>query len=97
MPPQPGDIAPGTEPAVALLHDLHALSDYLHQRGKQTYETAQKFADNARRNPETRTFDERQATMLEYQQYIWKEIAGLVDRIVTRYDEVIVPDEHWNS
>jgi hypothetical protein len=86
VPPQPS-AQDGDTSATALLRDLHALSAYLQQRGQQTYDTAQKFADNARRHPEARAYDERQATMLEYQHYIWKEIAGLLDRIITRYDE----------
>jgi hypothetical protein len=86
LPPQPSPAEESSDPSVALLRDLRALSAYLHQRGQQTYETAQKFADNARRHPESRAYDERQATMLEYQHYIWKEIAGLLDRLITRYD-----------
>lgn len=87
VPPQPSAHSDDETSATALLRDLHALSAYLQQRGQQTYDTAQKFADNARRHPESRAYDERQATMLEYQHYIWKEISGLLDRIITRYDE----------
>jgi hypothetical protein len=95
LPPQPSpaeessDPSAGTGPSSALLRDLRALSAYLQQRGQQTYETAQKFADNARRHPESRAYDERQATMLEYQHYIWKEIAGLLDRLIIRYDSAV--------
>jgi hypothetical protein len=84
VPPRPTDPAAG-DPLVGLLHDLQELSGYLHQRGTQTYETAKKFAENARRNPDTRAYDERQTTMLEYQHHIWQEIAGLVDRLLVRY------------
>jgi len=90
LPPQPTP-AGSDDPAAALLRDLRALSAYLQQRGQQTYETAQKFADNARRNPESRAYDERQATMLEYQHYIWKEIAGLLDRLITHYEGILPP------
>ena len=86
IPPRPSD-GSEAEPLIALLQDLQGLSDYLHQRGKQTYETAKKFAENARRNAETRAYDERQTVMLEYQHHIWEEIAGLVDRLVGRYTE----------
>ena len=86
IPPRPTDDA-STEPLVALLADLHSLSDYLHSRSRQTYEMATRFAQNARRNEDTRAYDERQTVMLEYQHHIWQEIAGLVDRLVTRYAE----------
>ena len=86
LPPQPSPAEESSDPSAALLRDLRALSEYLQQRGQQTYETAQKFADNARRHPESRAYDERQATMLEYQHYIWKEIAGLLDRLIIRYE-----------
>ncbi len=86
IPPRPSE-EPTTEPLAALLGDLQALSDYLHARSRQTYETATKFAASARQNADTRAYDERQATMLEYQHHIWQEIAGLVDRLITRYSE----------
>jgi len=86
MPPRPHDEAEG-EPTVALLTDLQALSDYLHSRSRQTYDMATRFAQNARRNEDTRAYDERQTVMLEYQHHIWQEIAGLVDRLVTRYTD----------
>ena len=35
----------------------------------ETYELAQRFLDNARRDPTSRAYDERQATMLEYQRH----------------------------
>lgn len=86
IPPRPatGEHDPD-QPIVGLLHDLHDLSGYLHSRSQQTFATAQKFAENVRKHPETRAYDERQVTMLEYQHHIWQEIAGLVDRLVTRY------------
>ncbi len=51
----------------ALLSDLNQLSRYLTDRGQHTYELAQRFMENAQRNPGSRSYDERQATMLEYQ------------------------------
>jgi hypothetical protein len=70
----------------ALLHDLNELSAYLTERGRHTYELAQRFLANAQSNPGSRAYDERQAVMLEYQQYLWFEIAGLVNKLVVSYD-----------
>ena len=69
----------------ALLGDLTALREYLAERGRHTYELAQRFLQNARRDSAERAYDERQATMLEYQHYVWHEIAGRVDQLLTRY------------
>jgi exonuclease VII large subunit len=89
IPPRP---TPSSEarlaPFASLLNDLSALSSYLHQRSDKTYENAQRFANHARQSIETRAYDERQATMLEYQHQVWNEIAGLVDRLTTRYSEI---------
>ena len=68
-----------------LLADLAQLQGYLDERGAHTYELAQRFMANARRDPSSRAYDERQATMLEYQNYIWHEIAGRVDQLLARY------------
>lgn len=84
IPPRPQDDA-ASDPLAVLLGDLQALSDYLHGRSRQTYEMATRFAAAARRDTDARAYDERQATMLEYQHHIWNEIAGLVDRLVLRY------------
>jgi hypothetical protein len=84
IPPRPQE-EHELDPLTALLGDLHALSDYLHGRSRQTYEMATRFAAAARRDADARAYDERQATMLEYQHHIWNEIAGLVDRLVVRY------------
>ncbi|HEY7779542.1 MAG TPA: hypothetical protein VIC85_04945 [Ktedonobacterales bacterium] len=69
----------------ALLRDLTELRDYLAGRGHHTYELAQRFMQNARRGGAESAYDERQATMLEYQHYIWHEIAGRVDQLLARY------------
>ncbi len=93
-----GDHAPGGEsmdiPGVeaqetlaALLADLKELRDYLRHRGRHTFDLAQRFLENARRDTSARAYDERQATMLEYQHYIWHEIAGLVDKLLASYGE----------
>jgi hypothetical protein len=68
-----------------LLADLSQLQQYLSERGDHTYELAQRFLANAKRDPASRAYDERQATMLEYQHYIWREIAGRVGQILSLY------------
>ncbi len=73
-----------------LLAALTQLQQYLDERGSHTYELAQRFMANAKRDPSTRAYDERQATMLEYQHYIWKEIAGRVGQIRAIYDDAPV-------
>jgi hypothetical protein len=75
----------------SLLGDLETLRQYLDERGRHTYELAQRFLENARRDPSSRAYDERQATMLEYQHYIWHEIAGRVAQILVAYG---AGDEH---
>ena len=78
----------------SLLDDLETLRQYLDERGRHTYELAQRFLDNARRDPSSRAYDERQATMLEYQHYIWHEIAGRVAQLLVAYG---ADDEHGAS
>lgn len=77
--------SPEAEALVALLRDLAELRDYLEERGRHTYELAQRFLQNARRDTADRAYDERQATMLEYQHYVWHEIAGRVDKLLALY------------
>lgn len=84
------DALEARETLVALLRDLDALHTYLAQRGRHTYELAQRFLESARRNTESRAFDERQATMLEYQHYIWHEIAGQVNKLLVTYGEDVI-------
>jgi hypothetical protein len=71
----------------ALLGDMETLRQYLEDRGRHTYELAQRFLANAQRDPSARAYDERQATMLEYQHYIWHEIAGRVAQLLTAYGD----------
>jgi len=70
-----------------LLADLTQLQQYLSERGDHTYELAQRFLANAKRDSSSRAYDERQATMLEYQHYIWREIAGRVNKLVELYGD----------
>jgi hypothetical protein len=69
----------------SLLGDLETLRQYLDERGRHTYELAQRFLTNAQHNASSRAYDERQATMLEYQHYIWHEIAGRVAQLLVAY------------
>jgi hypothetical protein len=73
----------------ALLRDLNELAEYLHGRGQNAYTLAQRFLENARREQDqkTKTFDEQQARMLDYQRYIWHEIAGLVEKLINKYQQ----------
>jgi hypothetical protein len=90
-----GHLAPADDQPEAklrsLLGDLETLRQYLDERGRHTYELAQRFLANAQRDPSSRAYDERQATMLEYQHYIWHEIAGRVAQLLVVYG---VEDEH---
>jgi uncharacterized membrane-anchored protein YhcB (DUF1043 family) len=73
----------------ALLGDLNELAEYLQGRGQNAYTLAQRFLENAQRQQDqkTRAFDEQQARMLDYQRYIWYEIAGLVEKLVKNYQQ----------
>lgn len=81
-----GAQAPSSEAKLAsLLGDLETLRQYLDERGRHTYDLAQRFLANAQRDPSARAYDERQATMLDYQHYIWHEIAGRVAHLLVAY------------
>jgi hypothetical protein len=81
--------SPEAEALAGLLHDLADLRDYLAGRGQHTYELAQRFLHSAQRQSSESAYDERQATMLEYQHYIWHEIAGRVDQLLARYGDMV--------
>jgi hypothetical protein len=78
---------PAEERLAALLADLGELHQYLDERGRRSSELAQRFLANAHRDPSARAYDERQATMLEYQRYIWAEIAGRVGQLLNLYGD----------
>ena len=75
------------ERLAGLLRDMETLQAYLQERGRHSYELAQKFLANAGRDAGSRAYDERQATMLEYQHYIWHEIAGRVSQLLMAWGE----------
>ena len=85
-PTQTGE-RPAEARLAALLADLDELQRYLDERGRHSAELAQRFLANARRDSASRSYDERQATMLEYQRYIWAEIAGRVGKLINLYGE----------
>ena len=88
---RPGAATETAERLEGLLRDLETLQVYLQERGRHAYELAQRFLANARRDAGSRAYDERQATMLEYQHYIWHEIAGRVTQLLVAYS---ASDEH---
>lgn len=92
----PGSADSHTPEAVlrALLADLTTLQEYLDERSHHTYELAQRFMANAGRDASSRAYDERQATMLEYQHYIWSEIASRLSKLVMTYEEQVPADPH---
>ena len=79
--------AQSAEQLASLLRDLESLQAYLQERGRHSYELAQRFLVNARRDSSSRAYDERQATMLEYQHYIWQEIAGRLSQLLVAYGD----------
>ena len=80
-------MANSDEKLAALLKDLHELSDYLHGRGDKTLALSKQFAENARKDPANRDFDQRQSTMLDYQHHIWHEIANLVEKLIKKHEQ----------
>jgi len=68
-----------------LLTDLEQLSTYLHERGDKTLAMSKRFEENARNDPANREFDQRQATMLDYQHHIWHEIGNMVEKVLKKY------------
>lgn len=69
-----------------LLSDLHELSTYLHGRGEKTLAMSKQFQANAQKDASSREFDLNQARMLDYQHHLWHEIAGLVEKLVKKYE-----------
>jgi hypothetical protein len=46
---------------------------------------SKRFEENARNDPANREFDQRQATMLDYQHHIWHEIGNMVEKVLKKY------------
>jgi hypothetical protein len=70
----------------ALIEDLYQLSAYLHSRGDKTLKLSQQFAENARKDTSNKEYDLRQATMLDYQHYIWHEIGNMVEKLIKQHE-----------
>jgi len=70
-----------------LREDLQQLIVYLHERGDKTLAMSKRFEEHARTDPANREFDQRQATMLDYQHYVWHEIGNMVEKLVKKYDK----------
>ncbi len=70
----------------ALLDDLRKLEVYLHGRGDKTRALAQKFAENAEKDPANREYDLNQSRMLDYQHHVWHEIGNMVEKLVKQHD-----------
>lgn len=79
-------MATSEEKLTALLHDLHELGSYLHQRGEKSHTLARQFEAHAQKDPANREFDLNQARMLEYQHHIWHEIGNKVDQLLKLYE-----------
>jgi hypothetical protein len=76
----------GEEKLQGLLGDLQQLATYLHERGEKTLAMSKRFAEHAQADPANREFDQRQATMLDYQHHIWHEIGNLVEKLLKQYN-----------
>lgn len=76
----------GEEKLTALLQELGQLATYLHGRGEKSLALSRQFEENAKKDPANREFDQRQATMLDYQHHIWHEIGNMVDKIMKKYE-----------
>jgi hypothetical protein len=63
-----------------LLSDLNELSTYLQVA------MSKQFQANAQKDASNREFDLNQARMLDYQHHLWHEIAGLVEKLVKKYE-----------
>ena len=75
------------ENLTALLRDLEQLATYLHGRGEKTLALSKQFEENAKKDPANKEFDQRQATMLDYQHHIWHEIGNMVDKLIKKYEQ----------
>jgi hypothetical protein len=79
-------MATSDEKFSALLHDLHELESYLHQRGDKSLKLSKQFEEHAQRDASNREFDLRQATMLDYQHSLWHEIGNMVEKLIKKHE-----------
>ncbi len=77
----------GEEKLTALLQELGQLATYLHGRGEKSLALSRQFEENAKKDPANREYDQRQATMLDYQHHIWHEIGNMVDKLIKKHEE----------
>jgi hypothetical protein len=75
------------EKLTSLLRDLEELTTYLHNRGDKTLALSKQFEENAKKDSSNKEFDQRQATMLDYQHHIWHEIGNMVDKLMKKYEK----------
>lgn len=68
-----------------LLEDLQQLATYLHERGEKTLAIAERFEENAQKDPSNREFDLNQSRMLDYQHHVWHEVANMVEKLLKQY------------
>jgi hypothetical protein len=80
-------MATSEEKLASLLRDLQELGTYLHSQGDKKLTMARRFEENARQDASNREFDLNQAKMLDYQHYIWHEIANLVEKLIKQYEK----------
>jgi hypothetical protein len=80
-------MATSEEKLSALLSDLRELTTYLHGQGEKKLALSRRFEENAQSDSSNREFDLNQAKMLDYQHYIWHEIANMVEKLVKRYEK----------
>jgi hypothetical protein len=80
-------MATSDEKLKALLADLRELSAYLHGQGEKKLALARRFEEHARSDTTNQEFDLNQAKMLDYQHYIWHEIANLVEKLIKQYEK----------
>ncbi|HEV2580276.1 MAG TPA: hypothetical protein VGT44_05440 [Ktedonobacteraceae bacterium] len=77
----------GDEKLTALLADLREMASYLHGQGEKKLALARRFEEDAKKDAANREFDLSQAKMLDYQHYIWHEIANMVEKLVKQYEK----------
>ena len=80
-------MATSEEKLSALLSDLQELTTYLHGQGEKKLALSRRFEENAKSDSSNREFDLNQAKMLDYQHYIWHEIANMVEKLVKHYEK----------